>query len=211
MSTATSTSPEPGRPKDMAGRIRKLGGVKVILGVSGGVAAYKAVDLASKMTAAGAEVGTVMTANAQHLVGAKSFEAVTGGPVYTSMWEQEGFKTGHISIADWADVVVVAPATANIIGKFANGVCDDLLSTVLCASWAKPMVIAPAMNEKMWANPAVQKNMKTLKQIGAKILGPGRGWLACGTEGVGRMVEPQDILEAMGKIVAPRVGKRKGK
>ena len=109
----------------MAGRSGKLDNVKIVLGVSGGIAAYKSVDLASKMTAAGALVRTVLTENALRLVGAKSFEAVTGGPVYTSMWEGEEFKIGHINLADWADVVVVAPATANIIGKFANGISDD--------------------------------------------------------------------------------------
>ena len=194
----------------MAERSGKLDGVRVVLGVSGGVAAYKAIDLASKMTAAGALVRTVLTENALRLVGAKSFEAVTGEPVYTSMWEGgEDFKIGHISLADWADVVVVAPATANIIGKFANGICDDLLSTVLCACWARPMVFAPAMNERMWTNPAVQKNVKTLGQMGIELTGPQRGRLACGAEGIGRMTEPQDILEATVRIAAKV--KRKGK
>jgi phosphopantothenoylcysteine decarboxylase/phosphopantothenate--cysteine ligase len=192
----------------MAGRSGKLDGVRVVLGVSGGVAAYKAIDLASKMAAAGALVRTVLTENALRLVGAKSFEAVTGGPAYTSMWEEE-FKIGHIDLADWVDVVVVAPATANIIGKFANGICDDLLSTVLCACWAKPMIFAPAMNEKMWANPAVQKNVKLLSRSGVKLIGPNRGRLACGEEGIGRMTEPQDILEVVERIAAGL--KRKGK
>jgi phosphopantothenoylcysteine decarboxylase/phosphopantothenate--cysteine ligase len=167
------------------------------------------VDLASKMTACGVEVKTVMTESALRLVGAKSFEAVTGQPVYTSMWEVEEFKIGHINLTDWADVVVVAPATANIIGKTANGICDDLLSTVLCACWAKPTVFVPAMNEKMWENPAVQKNVKTLGRMGIEIIGPRHGRLACGTEGVGRMAEPQDILDAVGKIAAAL--KHKGK
>jgi len=193
----------------MAGRSGKLDNVKIVLGVSGGIAAYKSVDLASKMTAAGALVRTVLTENALRLVGAKSFEAVTGGPVYTSMWEGEEFKIGHINLADWADVVVVAPATANIIGKFANGISDDLLSTVLCACWAKPMVFAPAMNERMWTNPAVQKNVKSLGQMGIELIGPQRGRRACGEEGIGRMTEPQDILEAVVRI-ATKV-KRKGK
>ena len=184
--------------------------VKVVLGVSGGVAAYKAADLASKLTAAGAQVRTVMTENATRLVGAKTFEAVTGGPVYTDMWQGgEEFKIGHINLADWADVVVVAPATANIIGKFANGICDDLLSAVLCACWKKPMIIAAAMNEKMWTNPAVQKNVETLGRMGVTFVGPQRGRLACGEEGVGRMAEPQDILAAVGEMAARL--KRRGK
>ncbi|MGB7583055.1 MAG: flavoprotein [Sedimentisphaerales bacterium] len=186
----------------MAKQESKLDGVKIVLGVSGGIAAYKAIDLASKLTANGAEVRTVLTENALHLVGAKSFEAVTGGPVHMSMWEQEEFRIGHINLADWADVVIVAPATANILGKFANGICDDLLSTMLCACWAKPMLFAPAMNDKMWTNPAVQENVKFAERIGVELIGPRQGRLACGTEGIGRMAEPQEILEAVGKIAA---------
>jgi phosphopantothenoylcysteine synthetase/decarboxylase len=186
----------------MAKQDVKLDGIKVVLGVSGGIAAYKAIDLASKLTANGAEVRTVLTENALHLVGAKSFEAVTGEPVHTSMWEQEEFKIGHINLADWADVVIIAPATANIIGKFANGICDDLLSTMLCACWAKPMLFAPAMNDKMWTNPAVQENVKFAERVGVKMIGPREGRLACGTEGVGRMAEPQEILEAVEKNAA---------
>ncbi len=190
----------------MAIQNTKLDGLKVMLGVAGGIAAYKAIDLASKLTAAGAQVRTVMTKNALRLVGAKSFEAVTGEPVYTSMWEGGEPRLvggiGHINLADWADVIVVAPATANIIGKAANGICDDLLSTALCACWEKPTVFAPAMNEKMWTNPAVQENVKLVKRIGVELVGPGRGRLACGTEGVGRMAEPQEILEAVAKIAA---------
>lgn len=188
----------------------KFDGLKVVLGVSGGVAAYKAVDLASKLTAAGAQVRTVMTENSLQLVAAKSFEAVTGQPVYTNMWQSnEEFEIGHIGLATWADVVVVAPATANIIGKVANGICDDLLSTVLCASWEKPIAFAPAMNEKMWNNPSVQENVKIVRRMGVELVGPGRGRLACGTEGVGRMAEPQEILEAVEKIAAGLKRKRK--
>jgi phosphopantothenoylcysteine decarboxylase/phosphopantothenate--cysteine ligase len=187
----------------MAKESGKLDCLKIVLGVAGGIAAYKAVDLASKMTAACAEVRTVLTENALQLVTAKSFEAVTGKPVYTSMWQGgEEFEIGHISLADWADVVVVAPATANIIGKAANGICDDLLSTMLCACWKKPVVFAPAMNDKMWTNPAVQKNIKLLSGTGVNVIGPRQGRLACGTEGVGRMAEPQEILEVITSIAS---------
>jgi phosphopantothenoylcysteine decarboxylase/phosphopantothenate--cysteine ligase len=177
----------------------------ILLGVSGGVAAYKAVDLASKLTAAGATVNTIMTENACRLICPKSFEAVTGQPVYTNMWQTgEEFKIGHISIADWADIVVVAPATANIIGKIANGICDDLLSTTLCVCWpfikSGAAILAPAMNNNMWNNPAVQRNIKIIKEIGFQLIGPVEGRLACGTEGIGRMSEPQDILKAIEKI-----------
>lgn len=193
----------------MAKQESKLDGVKIVLGVSGGIAAYKAIDLASKLTAAGAEVRTVLTESAVNLVSAKSFEAVTGGPAHTSMWEQQEFRIGHINLADWADVIVIAPATANIIGKFAHGICDDLLSTMLCACWAKPTLFAPAMNDKMWANPAVQENVKFAEKIGVKMAGPAVGRLACGSEGIGRMSEPLEILEAVEKIADGLKGKRK--
>ncbi|HBG26132.1 MAG TPA: hypothetical protein DDX75_03450 [Phycisphaerales bacterium] len=179
-----------------------ISGLRILLGVSGGVAVYKAVDLASKLTAAGAQVDTIMTDNACRFVLPKSFEAVTCRPVFTSMWEPslKGFEIGHISLADSADMVVVAPATANIIGKMACGICDDLLSTTLCACWQKKILLAPAMNEKMWTNPAVQKNVESLKVAGITIIGPEKGRLACGTEGVGRMSEPADILEKLIKM-----------
>lgn len=175
----------------------------ILLGVSGGIAAYKAVDLASKLTAAGAAVRTAMTENACRLVGPKSFEAVTAGPVFTSLWSTpDEYKATHIALLDWVDIVVVAPADANIIGKVANGICDDLLSTTLCACWAKPKLIAPAMNNNMWDNPAVQRNVKTLKEMGFELIGPVKGRLACGTEAMGRMAEPQDILEAIETIAS---------
>ena len=187
--------------------------VNILLGVTGGVAAYKAVDLASKLTAAGARVRTVMTEAACRLVGPKSFEAVTGSPVYTAMWSTpDEFKISHIELADWADLVVVAPATANILGKAANGICDDLLSTILCACW--PLIrsgmalVAPAMNTNMWTNPAVQNNVATMKTRGFQFIGPAEGRLACGVEGPGRMSEPTDILEAIEKMTS-KINKRK--
>ncbi|MGA2915594.1 MAG: flavoprotein [Sedimentisphaerales bacterium] len=185
----------------MAEKNSKLSGLKVLLGVSGGVAVFKAVDLASKLTAAGAIVDTVMTENACRFVLPKSFEAVTGRAVYTSMWENPiDFQIGHISLSDSADIVVVAPATANIISKTANGVCDDLLSTTLCACWQKKVLLAPAMNEKMWTNPVIQQNIKKLKEMGFEIIGPEKGRLACGTQGVGRMTEAADIIDRLEKM-----------
>lgn len=182
----------------MAKRKPDCNRLNVLLGVSGGIAAYKAVDLACKLTAAGASVKTIMTENACRFIGAKSFEAVTGMEVFTSMWDgAQEYQIGHISLAEWADIIAVAPATANIIGKIANGICDDLLSTVLCACWQKPVLIMPAMNEKMWNNPAVQKNVESIRQMGLKIIGPQKGRLACGAEGLGRMSEPQEILAAI--------------
>ncbi len=187
----------------MAKKKSKLGGANILLGVSGGAAAYKAVDLGSRLAAAGAHVKTVMTENACRLVGPKSFEAVTGGSVFTSLWQQGGeYSIEHINLADWAQIVVVAPATANIIGKIANGVCDEILSTILCVCWRKPVLLAPAMNEKMWNNPAVARNIKTIKEMGFEITGPAKGRLACGDEGMGRMSEPGEILEAIEKIAS---------
>ena len=188
-------------------RVKNL---SILLGVSGGIAAYKAVDLASKLTAAGAGVKTVMTNAACELVGPKSFEAVTRSAVFTSLWDIPGeYEIDHIALVDWADIVVVAPATANIIGKIANGICDDLLSTLLCAASAKPILLAPAMNNNMWNNPAVQRNIKTIEQMGFQLTGPQTGRLACGTEGIGRMSEPEDILKAVEKISSKIKRKKK--
>ncbi len=189
-------------------RIKKI---NILLGVSGGIAAYKVVDLASKLTAAGARVKTVMTEAACRFVGQKSFEAVTGSAVFTSLWSKsEEHRIKHVSLVDWADIVVVAPATANIIGKIANGICDDLLSATFCVCWQKPILLAPAMNGNMWNNPIVQRNLKTLKEMGFNSIGPTKGRLADGTIAEGRMSEPKDILEAIEKIVTDLPLRHKG-
>jgi phosphopantothenoylcysteine decarboxylase/phosphopantothenate--cysteine ligase len=192
----------------------KIKNLNILLGVNGGIAAYKVVDLAGKLTAAGARVKTVMTDAACQLVGPKSFQAITHSAVFTSLWDTSAeYEIDHIALVDWADIVIVAPATANIIGKIANGICDDLLSTLLCA--ATPLIesgsalLAPAMNNKMWANQAVQRNIKTIKQMGFQLTGPETGRLACGTEGIGRMSEPRDILEAIKKIASKTKHRKK--
>lgn len=190
-----------------------LEGLNILLGVSGGIAAYKAVGLASKLTAAGARVNTIMTEAACELVGPKSFEAVTQSAVFADLWAMpEEYKIGHIALVDWADIVVVAPATANLIGKTAAGICDDLLSTTLCAATSLiksgAALLAPAMNNNMWDNPAVQRNIETVKQMGFQLTGPVKGRLASGAEGIGRMAEPQDIIKAIEKIAA-KIEKRK--
>jgi len=193
-----------------------LDNLNILLGVTGGIAAYKAADLASKLTAAGASVNTVMTESACRLVGPKSFEAVTQSAVFTSLWDLDArfnlressieHRVGHIALVEWADIVVVAPATANIIGKIANGICDDLLSTTLCACWplikSGATLLAPAMNNNMWMNAAVQRNVKAVKEMSFGLIGPVKGRLACGTEAIGRMAEPQDILKAIEKIAS---------
>ncbi len=202
------------RPKNSSSGTLGKTGTHVLLGVSGGVAAYKAVDLASKLTAAGAKVHTIMTDNACQLIRPKSFEAVTNAEVFTGLWNTNNeFKTGHINLVSWADIVVVAPATANIIGKIANGICDDLLSTTLCVCWplikSGAVILAPAMNDSMWNNPAVQRNIRTVKKMGFRLVGPAKGRLACGSEGIGRMSEPQEILEAIEKIASKLKQKKK--
>lgn len=175
---------------------------KIILGVTGGIAAYKAADLAGKLTAAGATVRTILTEAAQNLITPKTFEAVTGQPVFLSMWTGPGaFQIGHIQIADWTDAIVVAPATADILAKMACGICDDLLSTTLCVSWQKPILMAPAMNTRMWENPVTQKNVSILLDLKVRMIGPEAGRLACGAEGTGRMTEPADILAALDQLL----------
>ena len=186
--------------------------MNILLGVSGGVAAYKAVDLASKLAAEGARVNTVMTEAACRLVGPKIFEAVTCSAVFTDLWgAAEEFKASHIALVERADIIVVAPATADIIAKVANGICDDLLSTTLCAATkliqSGAVLLAPAMNNNMWNNPAVQRNIKAVKQMGFQLIGPVKGRLACGTEAIGRMAEPQDIIKAIEKI-ASKINRR---
>jgi len=170
----------------------------IVLGVSGGIAAFKAVALASHLAVRGKCVRTVMTENAGHLVGPKSFQAVTAQPVFTSLWETTDRPSiEHIDLAHWADIVVVAPATADILAKAAHGLCDDLLSTLLCAAWQKTILLAPAMNTRMWQNPITQKNLGLLKDIGYHCVGPAVGRMACGDEGPGRMAEPEQIIQAM--------------
>lgn len=169
----------------------------VLLGVTGGIAAYKAADLTSKLRQRGLDVQVVMTAAAQQFVTARTFEYLSNNPVITDLWTKAGgHDPDHVAVSDAADVAVVAPATANIIGKLANGIADDALSTILMAT-QRPLILAPAMNERMYENPAVQENLQRLRQRGARQVGPGQGWLACGAIGVGRMADVADIIEAV--------------
>lgn len=179
--------------------------LNVVLGVCGGVAAYKAVDLASRLTSEGARVRTILTANAQRLIGPRSFEAVTGQPVYTDLWA-DAQDPEHIRLSEWAGLVVVAPATANCIAKVASGVCDDLLTTFLCTCWQRPVIFAPAMNTRMWSNPVVQRNVRAVQDLGFRIVGPEHGRLACGEVGMGRMAGPERIAEAISELAAKTRG-----
>ena len=172
-------------------------GRRILLGVTGGIAACKAADLCSKLVQAGAEVTVVMTDSAQRFVTPLTFETLSRRTVHTDMWRADReFNPAHIALADWAELVVVAPATANIIGKLVHGIADDLLSTVLL-SVDCPILVAPAMNKRMWENRVVQDNVRRLRELGHGLIEPGEGYLACGTVGVGRLAEVPDILGAI--------------
>ena len=167
---------------------------RVLLCVTGGIAAYKAAELVRRLRDAGAEVKVAMTDNAQRFVGAQTFQALSGHPVRTSLWDaQAEAAMGHLELARWAERVVIAPATANTIARLAHGFADDLVST-LCLATEAPLLLAPAMNHRMWRHPAVQANVALLRGRGAGIIGPDDGPLAEGESGPGRMAEPAAIV-----------------
>ncbi|MBR3119446.1 bifunctional phosphopantothenoylcysteine decarboxylase/phosphopantothenate--cysteine ligase CoaBC [Oceanobacillus profundus] len=169
----------------------------ILLGVSGGIAVYKACALASKLTQKGANVKVMMTESAAKFVSPLTFQALSRNPVYIDTFDEKNpKKIAHIDVADWADIAIIAPATANIIGKLANGIADDMLSTTLLATEAD-VYIAPAMNVHMYAHPAVIQNMKQLEDWGYHFIEPGAGYLACGYVGKGRLEEPESIIAAV--------------
>ncbi len=187
-----------------------LQGKKIVLGVTGGIAVYKAVDLVSRLRKAGCEVRVVMTEHAQQFVTPLTFKEISGNAVATSMWNaNQEFNVEHIALANWADVFLVAPATANILAKMACGIADDLLSTTLLAAQA-PIVVCPAMNTGMYQNPATQENIAKLQERGVTVMPPAVGHLACGTSGPGRLPEPQQIVEFMSAFFAGREGDLRG-
>ena len=174
-----------------------LAGRSIVLGVTGGIAAYKAVEIASRLKKAGAEVRVVMTRAAASFVAPLTFREITGQAVATSMWtEIPAHHVEHIALAELADLVLVAPATANFIAKAAAGIADDLLTTTVLATRA-PLYIAPAMNTGMWENPVTQENVMRLCERGAQVIPPAEGLLACGTTGAGRLPEPEEIVAAV--------------
>ncbi|MBR2798789.1 MAG: bifunctional phosphopantothenoylcysteine decarboxylase/phosphopantothenate--cysteine ligase CoaBC [Clostridia bacterium] len=175
----------------------------IVLGVTGGIAAYKACDLVSRLKKQGARVRVVLTANAVKFVPPLTFETLSGNPVVTDTFEPRK-SLEHISLAKWADAFVIAPASANCLAKLAVGIADDLLSTTALAMTA-PLLIAPAMNANMWRHPATQANFQTLLDRGAKAVGPMSGHLACGDDDVGRMAEPAQIVEALDALLNPRL------
>ncbi len=174
----------------------------IVLGVTGGIAAYKACDLVSRLKKQGAGVRVVLTANAAKFVPPLTFETLSSNPVVTDTFEPRK-SLEHISLAKWANAFVIAPASANCLGKLANGIADDLLSTTALAMTA-PLLIAPAMNANMWRHPATQANFRLLLERGAKAVGPMSGHLACGDDDVGRMAEPGQIVEALDALLNPR-------
>ncbi|MGI9223201.1 MAG: bifunctional phosphopantothenoylcysteine decarboxylase/phosphopantothenate--cysteine ligase CoaBC [Woeseiaceae bacterium] len=171
--------------------------MNIVLGITGGIAAYKTPELVRRLRERGADVQIVMTASAEEFVTPTSLQAVSGRPIRTNLWDKEAEASmSHIELARWADLVLIAPATAEIMARLASGAAPDLLTT-LCLATEAPIAVAPAMNRVMWANPAVQANRGMLEERGMRILGPDVGSQACGEEGAGRMLDPDDIAAAV--------------
>ena len=177
-----------------------LTGKRIVLGVCGGIAAYKSAALTSKLAQSGAKVTVLMTESAARFVTPLTFQALSGRPVYTSPWQQtESHDPQHINLARDADLVVVAPCTMNTLAKLAVGLCDDVVTLVLSAvdRTHTPVLLAPSMNTEMWNQASTQRNLRQLKADGFGFIDPGTGWQACRTVGTGRMAEPEDILKAI--------------
>ena len=176
----------------------------IIVGVTGSIAAYKAADLVSKLVKRNHDVFVVMTHGAQEFVAPLTFQTLSRNPVMTSVFgEKEGWRPGHIDLADRAELLLVAPATANILAELAHGLAGNPLTEIALATLA-PLLIAPAMNGKMWLHPATRANVKTLKSRGAKFIGPEEGMLACGYEGIGRLWNVDEIVSRAGELLAGR-------
>ena len=181
----------------------ELKGLRLALLISGGIAAYKLVDLASALTQAGCQVRVAMTPSATRFVGAPSFQGVTGNPVLTGLWSGDMSPEPHVALGDWAQLILLAPATANIIGRVASGRSDDIVTATLVAARC-PVVVAPAMNDAMWSKPAVQANVELLRRRGIIVVEPETGHLASGHVGTGRLAEASKMLKAMSDAVRSR-------
>lgn len=187
-----------------------LKGKKIVLGVTGGIAVYKAVDLVSRLRKQGAEVRVVMTDHAQQFVTPLTFKEISGNAVAISMWNSnQEFNVEHIALANWADVFVIAPATANILAKMTHGLADDLLSSTILAAQC-PVIVCPAMNTGMYENPVTQENIATLIKRGIVVMPPAVGFLACGTSGAGRLPEPAQIVDFIKDFFAGQEGDLRG-
>ena len=176
---------------------------EVLLCVTGGIACYKVAELTSRLVQAPCGVTVAMSDAAREFMTPLTFQTLTARPVYTSMWQStQEYRSGHISLTEAADLMVIAPATANILGKLANGIADELISTMaLSANESCDILVAPAMNTRMWRAPAMQANMERLKGYGVHVIGPGEGFLACRTVGPGRMIEPDALLARISELL----------
>lgn len=194
------------QPTDLA----LLRGRRIVVGVTGGIAAYKTAMLVSRLAQAGAEVTVCMTEAATRFVTPLTFQALSARPVYTSAWEHiESKDPQHISLARGADLAVVAPCTMDCMAKLAHGIVEDVVCTVLSAidRAATPVILAPSMNETMWAQPSTQRNVQTLRGDGFTIVGPEEGWQACRAVGPGRMSEPETILSEIVRALGRRAAR----
>ena len=176
-------------------------GRELVIGVTGGIAAYKTAALVSRLVQAGAGVSVVMTESATRLVGPKTFQALSGRPVGTDIWGPGAHP--HIDLAEAAELLCVAPATANLLAKAACGLADDLLSTLLL-SFRGPIILAPAMNHHMWGKPAVKRNVEQLRADGFLLVGPEEGYLSCGAVGTGRMASPDKVFQLIAETLGPK-------
>lgn len=171
------------------------------VGITGGISAYKSAELVSRLVQSGATVYVLMTAHAQEFIAPLTFESLSGNPVVTELFGAQGRRQPrHLHIAESIDLLVVAPATANFIGKLSSGIADDALTTT-AISVTCPIILCPAMNERMWKNKLVQRNVEELKRLGYIFVGPEEGWLACGVYGVGRMASVENILQKIHEVL----------
>ncbi len=206
MTRPTEDSDQPGG----AGGADELLGHEVLVAVCGGIAAYKVAYLVSRLVQRGAGVTVAMTAAGRRFVTPLTFSSLSGRRVYTDLWDSaDSHDPQHLSLTEAADILIIAPATANIIAKMAHGIADDLVSTMIMAATG-PVLVAPAMNTRMWDNAILQSNLRVLADQGRHIAPPGEGWLACRTVGKGRMAEPDEIIlqaEAILKQTPPKRAK----
>ncbi len=201
-----ATSRRPSRPSAESPQRNDLDGREVVVGVCGGIAAYKAAAIVSALVQRGCGVTIAMTEAARHFITPLTFEALSGRRAHLNLWDvADDYDPQHLRLTERADLMLVAPATANILAKMALGIADDLLSTMLLAA-PGPILLAPAMNSRMWDNPAVQRNIKLLREAKCHFVGPDSGWMACRTVGVGRMADPSEIVS---RAVELMTGRRK--
>ncbi len=191
-------------PQESGAAPRDLAGARVLLGVSAGIAAYKAAEIVRRLRDARAEVRVVLTENAARFVTALTFQALSGHPVRSGLWDESAEAAmGHIELARWADEVLIAPASADLLARLAHGLADDLLTT-LCLATTAQVSVAPAMNQQMWAHAATQANLARLRERGVRVFGPGSGAQACGEFGAGRLLEAGEIVAELGVARGPR-------